>query len=329
MIIKSFELETKITKKNKNYLLYGVNQGHIEETVNKILKPILSKNIFNYEEIEVLKDINRFKENIFNRSFFDDSKLIIINRCSDKIYSIVQEIILENLDNINLILLSKVLEKKSKLRALFEKSTNAICIPFYEDTNQTLSTIALNYFNSKKIKISREIINIIVERAKGDRINLKNELEKIDSLILTKKKITAEDISKLTNLCENYSISELVDNSLLKNKFKLIKILNENNFGSDDCIIILRTFLAKLKRLKKIHNEIIKNKKTIDDAISSFKPPIFWKEKEVIKQQIQKLSYKNTNDLIFRTNEIEFLSKRNPQISINLTTDFMVNGNNH
>ena len=329
MIIKSFELETKIPKKNKNYLLYGVNQGHIEETVNKILKPILSKNIFKYEEIEVLKDINRFKENIFNRSFFDDSKLIIIKRCSDKIYSIAQEIILENLDNINLILLSKVLEKKSKLRALFEKATNAVCIPFYEDTNQTLSTIALNYFNSKKIKISREIINIIVERAKGDRINLKNELEKIDSLILTKKKITAEDISKLTNLYENYSISELVDNSLLKNKFKLIKILNENNFGSDDCIIILRTFLAKLKRLKKIHNEIIKNKKTIDDAISSFKPPIFWKEKEVIKQQIQKLSYKNTNDLIFRTNEIEFLSKRNPQISINLTTDFMVNGHNH
>ena len=116
---------------------------------------------------------------------------------------------------------------------------------------------------------------------------------------------------------------------MLKNKFKLIKILNENNFGSDDCIIILRTFLAKLKRLKKIHNEIIKNKKTIDDAISSFKPAIFWKEKEVIKQQIQKLSYKNTNDLIFRTNEIEFLSKRNPQISINLTTDFMVNGHNH
>ena len=93
MILKLSDLTKNLTKTQKFYLLYGSNTGQIDETINKILKPKLSKNIYNYDESEIIANTNEFEENILNRSFFDDDKLIIINRGSDKIISVIENLI--------------------------------------------------------------------------------------------------------------------------------------------------------------------------------------------------------------------------------------------
>jgi DNA polymerase III subunit delta len=323
MIVKYFELKKQNLKEKNFFLLYGNNQGLINETIQDTLKPKLSKNIFNYDEIEVLRDVDHFKENLINKSFFENEKLVIINRVSDKFYKIIEELISRNIEELSIILVASSLDKKSKIRNFFEKDTKTLCIPFYEDNSQTLSNITQKFMREKNINISQQIINVIVERVKGDRINLKNELQKIENFSKNKKNINIDDILKITNLSENYDISELVDSCLAKNKRKMIKILNENNFGSEDCILILRIFLIKLKRLLKLHLEL-DNKKNIDSAISSYKPTIFWKEKEIVKQQVRMLNQNKTKDLILKTNGVELLIKKNPQISINLTTDFII-----
>ena len=323
MIIKSFELKKKNLKDKKFFLLYGNNKGLIEETIQETLKPILATNIFSYEEADILKDVENFKENLINKSFFENEKLIIINRVGDKFFKIIEDIIAKNIDDLAIVLIANNLDKKSKLRTFFEKELNTVCVPFYDDNLQTLAFITQKFMRDKNINISQQLINIIVERAKGDRINLKNELQKIESFSKNRKNISIDDVLKITNLSENYDISELVDNCLSKNKNRLIKILNENNFSSEDCILILRIFLSKLKRLTKLHLEL-SNKKNIDAVISSYKPPIFWKEKEIVKQQVKALNYKEIKDLIIRANEIELLMKKNPQFSINITTDFII-----
>ena len=323
MIIKSFELKKKNLKDKKFFLLYGNNKGLIEETIQETLKPILATNIFSYEEADILKDVENFKENLINKSFFENEKLIIINRIGDKFFKIIEDIISKNIDGLVIVLIADNLDKKSKLRTFFEKELNTVCVPFYDDNLQTLAFITQKFMRDKNINISQQLINIIVERAKGDRINLKNELQKIESFSKNRKNISIDDVLKITNLSENYDISELVDNCLSKNKNRLIKILNENNFSSEDCILILRIFLSKLKRLTKLHLEL-SNKKNIDAVISSYKPPIFWKEKEIVKQQVKALNYKEIKDLIIRANEIELLMKKNPQFSINITTDFII-----
>ena len=305
MILKYFELNQKTISNRKYFLLYGSNKGLIEETVNNQLKSILPKNIHNYDETEVLKNSNDFKESIFNKSFFEKEKLIIIQRVSDKLLSIIEEIIEKKTDDISFILISEILEKKSKIRGLFEKNKNTVCIPFYEDNNQTLSKIVRNFLKEININLSQQDINIIVERSRGDRINLNNELEKIKNFSLGKKKISVSEILKLTNLAENYKISDLVDNSLANNKLKTLSILNESNLNSEDCILILRIFLAKLKRLLKIKSELVDND-NIEKVLSNYKPAIFWKEKEILKQQIKVWSYEKIKDLIIKTNEIEY-----------------------
>ena len=323
MQIKVHEIKKFKIEEINYYLLYGENSGFIEETINKIFKPKFSKNIFNFEEFEILNKINSFKEMLFNKSFFEDDKLIIIKRASDKILDLIKEIIENNPDDIKIIITCGILEKKSKLRNFFEKDIKTVSIPFYQDNRQSLIIYVENFLKEKKIKISNENINLIIERSRGNRINLSNELEKISTYAKKKQKINFEDIAKLTNLADNYSISALVDYCLTKNKRKILNVFNENIFKDDENIMILKSFLYKLKRLKLIKNLIDKNK-NIDQILISLKPPIFWKDKDIIKQQINVLSLSEINHLIQKVNNLELQIKKNNQISNQILNNFIL-----
>ena len=322
MIIKSYETN-KIDLIFSNIILfYGQNQGAKEEEINKILKTHKDKNLSKYDEKEILDNIEVFFENILSESLFEDEKIILINRASDKIVGIIEELIEKKISKISILVNSNILEKRSKLRSIFEKNKRLICVPFYPDTIETLSKLSYNYLRENKIVLSQEHINLIVNRCNGDRGVLKNELEKIKFLSISKKKLSTEDILKISNLVENHEISELVDNCLAKNQRKIINIMSENNFNNEDCIVIVRTFLNKLKRLS---NLIINynNNKNLDKTIANAKPPIFWKDKQLVKGQINKWTYKQIKKLIFEINEIELQIKQNKLNPINIVSNFI------
>ncbi len=328
MIIKYFELKKKLNKHVNYYLLYGNNKGLINETIRLTLKPIFPKNVINYEENEVLNGSETFYDTILNRSFFDNEKLIIIDRATDKILKIVENIIEKKIDDLKIIITAGILEKKSKLRNFFEKRDDTIVVPYYEDNHQTLMIIAQNFFKEKKINISQQDMNLIIERSKGDRMYLKNEMEKISNFVIDKKKIDTDQILKLTNLAENYNVSELVDNCLAKNKKKTITILNENYSASEENILVLKTFLYKLKRLKKLQLNL-KTKKNLDLVLTTFKPPIFWKEKDIVKNQLKVRSLEQIQNLISSVNNLELLAKKNPHISNHIINNFILENSNN
>jgi DNA polymerase III subunit delta len=324
MIIKSFELNKLKLNDYNFYLFYGDNEGLKEENIKNFFEKNYTDKVHRYDEKEILNDTNNFFNSILTKSFFDNEKLIIINRATDKIKIIIEELIEKNASDTQIILNSKNLEKKSALRKFFEKDKTIICVPFYEDNNQTLNSIISQFFRSKKIQISQQLINILIERSRGDRKNLKNELTKIESFFLSNRNINLQEIIKLTNLADNYSASELIDYSLAKNTRKTIGILNENNFSDEDNIIIIRTLLSRLKRLIKIY-ELVDGKNTVEQVISSFKPPIFWKDKPLITQQINSWQKNELWDLIYESNKIELLIKKNSSLAKNILSDFIIN----
>ena len=313
MISKHFEIG-KYKEKTNFFLFYGENEGLKLETIETHFKNFNKKNTHRYTEKEIIANKEIFFESIYSKSFFENEKLILISDVTDKTLNIIEEVIETKIEDEVFILLAKRLEKKSKIRNFFEKDERTLTIPFYEDTSQTLVTIARKILNENKINLSQENLNLIVERAQGDRINLKNELQKIISLSQNSKKIELEDILKLTNLSENYSAGELVDNCLSKNKKRTLNILNENIPSGEDNILILRTFLIKLKRLRKLRLSLKENN-NIDQVINSFKPPIFWKDKNIIKQQIKIWELNDIESFIVDLNNTESLIKKNPQIS--------------
>ena len=321
MILKSFEIKKIDHNTNNLILFYGKNEGLKNEALS-----ILNQNkndIFNYEEKEILDNENNFIEDILSKSLFEPQKFIVIKRASDKILNIIETLRQKKIEDTTIILNSDNLEKKSKLRSLFEKDKKLVCVPFYPDTDQTLSKLVYNFLRDKKISISTSNINLIVNKCSGDREILMNELQKIEYFSKKGKKINNENILRLINLSENHSISELIDNCLAKNKKKIINILNENNFSNEDCIIITRSFLIKAKKLLTLSLTFETNK-NIETTISSAKPPIFWKEKEITKQQIYKWKPEYIRKLIYSLSEIELQIKKNINNSINLITDFIL-----
>ena len=322
MIIKSFEINKINLDKNKFLLFYGKNEGLKNEVKNNLLK---NKNLTaKYDEKEIIENSDILIEDLNSRSLFEDEKIIIVNRATDKIFKIISEIVEKQIKETIIIIDAENLEKKSKLRSFFEKNNNCICIPFYPDADETLSRLAFDYAKRKKISISRSDINLITNKCNGDRRILFMELEKLEYYSKYGKKINSENITKLTNLIENYSISELIDCCLLNNKRKTIHILIENNFNKEDCVLITRTFLNKLKRLLKLSLEFQKNK-NIELTISTAKPPIFWKEKETTKQQIKNWTPEKIRKILYDINGIELSIKKNYDNSVNLVTDFILN----
>ena len=324
MIIKSYELNKIDINTNKIFLMYGQNEGLKNEITKKYFINNFKENIYRYDEKEIIDNNSDFFNGILSKSFFEEKKLFIISRVTDKLNSIIEEVIEKEIEDITIILNASILDKKSKLRKLFEKNKKIVCVPVYEDNAQTLSVIARDFFKVNKISISQETINLLIDRSRGDRGNLINELNKIESYIKTHKNLSSEEIIKLTDLAENYNVSELLDNCLSKNSKKTINILNENNFSFEDCILIIRSFSNKLKRLQKIQKEYQKNK-NLDSIISSFRPPIFWKDKDIVRKQVNKNDLEKIEDMIFKTNDIELLIKKNSDNAINIVSDFIIN----
>ena len=321
MILKAYDIDKINLNKNKIILLYGKNNGLKNNFKNKLTEN--KKNILNYDQSDILENENIFFENLCSKSLFETEKIIVIKRANDKLIKIVEKIVEEKLDEIIIIIDADNLEKKSKLRSLFEKHKSYVSIAFYPENQKDLFLIARKFLKEKNILISSSSINSIIEKSNGDRENLLNELDKIYYLSISKKKITEDDISKLTNLVEDYNVSELIDCCLAKYKKKTIHILNENNFSNDDSILIIRTFLNKSKRVLMLAREYKQNK-SIELTISSAKPPIFWKDKEIIKQQIYKWTPEDIKQLIYKLNKTELIIKKNINNSVNIISDFIL-----
>ena len=322
MIVKNFELKNFINKK-KLFLIYGENEGLKEDLILEFSKDYSKENTFNYSEKEIFLNLENFYNNIFSQSFFEKKKLIIVNNASEKIKGEIELILTKNIEDITLIFLSNILEKKSKLRNLFEKDKNLICVAVYKDDHRVLFNLANSFFKSKKIDISTESINLIIERSSEDRKHLRNELKKIDCFIGNKKKIDINDLIKLTNLSENHSINKIVDMSLAKDTKQSLRALNENIFSADDIILIIRSYLIKSKRLLKLTTELERNK-NIDQVISASKPPIFWKDKDVVKKQLKIWNKESTIALIQNINEVELQLKKNAGSSLNILQNFII-----
>ena len=327
MILKYFEI-SKINFDKTNFLLFhGKNEGYKSEEIKKIKEKLKIK-ITDYDEKQVLENTDNFFEKTLNKSFFEEKEIILINRCSDKITKVIEDLVKKGVNDKTLIFNSEILDKKSKLRNLFEKSkSQLVSVAFYPDTNEILSKIAQKVFRERKISLSGECINLIVDKCAGDRKNLFNEIDKIQLYLKDKKSITNDEIFKLINLSENHSINDLINNCLAKKQKRLFNILNDNIFSYEDCIIIIRTLLKKAKTLLNLLIQFNSNN-DIDKTINNAKPPIFWKDKNIIKDQINSWSVEKIKNLIIEINDIELQIKKNSFNAINFTTNFLLEKSN-
>ena len=324
MIIKSFNLNDIKKSKSNCFLLYGENDGHKEEAISNYFLKDFKGEVVRYDESQILENKNLFLETCFNESLFESSKIILVSRVTSKMYEIIKELTNKKIYNKKIIFISQLLEKRSKIRQLFETEEELVCVAFYQDNISSLYKIAYNFFKTNNISISSENINLILEKCSGDRKNLQNEMNKILNFSFKKNKITKEEILKLVSSQEGENYFELIDLCLAMNHFKVINIINNNSFNKNDAIILIRSFLSRLKRLVELKK--IQNKKgNIKETIDFFKPSIFWKDKEIVQKQMEFWTLERIYILIEELNTLELKFKRNYELSNNLIFDLIIN----
>ncbi len=322
MIIKAYELNKVNFEVNNFVLFYGQNEGYKNEEIQKIKLKIKTP-ISSYDEKQILENEELFYNNILSGSLFEEKKIITINRASDRITDIIEDLLEKKVEDRIILINCGILEKKSKLRKLFEKKDKLICVPFYPDNDQTLIRITRSFFQNIKIPISSSDLNFIISKCNNDREKLNNDLSKIKMFCLNKNKLSSDDLFKLINLDENHSISKLIDNCLAKNKKNIINILNENIFSNEENITIIRIFLNKSKRLLNILKQFEDNK-NLESVLASAKPPVFWKDKEIVKKQINSWTIDQIEKLIFDINKTELKIKKNNTNSVYFLTNFLL-----
>ena len=327
MIIKSYELSNKIARLEKHvYLFYGENKGLKDDLKNYTIN-FIKKNkeveIINFNEDQLLKLNDSYYNAIQTGSLFSKTKIIIINFATNKSFDFLNFLLEKNINDVNLILISNILEKKSKLRQLGEKNTDIICVPCYYDTQKSLSIIMNNALRENKINISSESVNLLIENSGGDRHNLKNELGKIVAYAKNKKTVSFEEVKRLVNSQENLEIDEITTNCLCGNLTKFKRSLNFISFGNINHILLIKILSRKIEKLIQ-YQAARRDYPNIDSLINNIKPPIFWKEKPNVKKQLEVWKDKNLNELIAEINIIEEKYKQHYDVSKIILNDFIV-----
>ena len=313
MILKSYEVENNIGSafKFKFILIYGENIG---------LKEVLKKKLINFnKETEIVnifqEDISRNKSIITdeakNISLFAKEKIIIINQADDKVVS-EMEYLLETKENVKIILISDLLDKKSKLRSLFEKKTNLATIPCYNDTDITLRRLIQNELKEYK-NLNSNAVNMILNYSNLNRKTILNDIDKIKSFY-DNKIISEESLEKLLNTDKNEIFESIRDAALLGNKEKLNYLLKDFTFASEDTYLYLNMINSRLIKLLDIHN-INKDYNNLEVSINKSKPPIFWKDKNIILELLKKWDKKRVIEAVAYLGKIEKTIKNSNSIN--------------
>ena len=327
MIIKSFEVQRQIYNllKNNLFLIYGENNG-LKKDIAEIIKNYFKKENSNIEllstyEDDILENEENFYNSMYSGSLFCNKKIITINSATDKLIKIIEDILKKKPENVLLIIYATILEKKSKLRNLFEKQNSTICIPCYLDKARDLENIAKSELKKSNITLPREALSLLVEKSNQDRDNIKNEIEKIKSYAHTKKKLELWEIKSIINFSGEYKSDNLINECLSGNILQFKKILSELYLNTVNQIFLLRILSNKTQRLLKI-KELEKDYKSVDELIDESKPIIFWQEKPIIKKQLSVWNLSDLKKIIYEINNIEILCKKKPQLSRIAAFDF-------
>jgi len=320
VIIKSYEIlrnQSNFLKYNL-LLLYGENNG-LKKDITESIKKALSHNstrieFLSFYENEITNNEENFYNSIYSGSLFGNKRIITIGNATDKIIKQIEDITDKSPDNITLIIFADLLEKKSKLRNFFEKNTKTLCIPCYLDSDKDLEIIANTELKKNSINLSRESINLLVEKSNSDRSNLKNEIEKIVAFAINKKNLDIDEIKSIINFSGEHKSDNFINECLCGNIFQYKKIVSELYINTTNQIFFFRVLSNKILRLLNM-KESEKNHNNLDNLLNTSKPPIFWKEKPMVKKQLTIWSLHDLKSIIYEINSTEILCKKNPQIS--------------
>ncbi len=313
MIFKSYLIEKNISDlKKKIILFYGENLGLKNFFKNEIKDKNKNCDVISIHQDKIIKEKNFLMSEIKNVSLFEKKKIFLIDQASDKIFQAIEET-LPFIENQSLFLFSEILERKSKIRNMIEKSSDCAAIACYPDNELGIKKIIQNELKGFE-GLSPQIINIIAESTNMDRATLNNEIQKI-KLFFINKKINREKLEILLNITVNEDFNTLKDQALIGNKTSINKLLSDTLFDNEKTILYLNIINQRVNRIYEVKKTGNSN---IETKINDLKPPIFWKDKPNFTIQTKKWSLEKLKKLQTMSFDLELRIKSNYSADKNL-----------
>jgi DNA polymerase-3 subunit delta len=291
--------------------MYGENEGLKDDVKKLIIEKYKDAEIINLFQDEIIKNNNLLFNNLNNNSLFNEKKIFFLYEISDKIFNIIQEVVESKNEDVQIFIFASILDKKSKLRNLFEKKHSLAIIPCYQDNERSLSVYIKTKLNNYK-GVTQEIINIIINNSNLDRRVIKNEIIKIKDFFL-EKVINKKELEDLLNIRISNNFGEIRDASLLGKKEKVNQLLNETDFLPEDVFNYLYQMNIRINKLLEVKsiNTSMRNEEL---ALESLKPKVFWKDKPIYIEQLKKWDEEKLGRALTRISELEILMKKNSVI---------------
>ena len=328
MIVKSFSANFKELLKKNFTLLYGENISLIFEIEQKIIKEAKNNNglvVKKYQEEYFLQNKDVFEQFINSESLFGDQELVIISESTDKILEIFDNTIAST-NNKKIIFLSSLLTKRSKLRNLAETETDFNCIACYDDTPVQLQSILLQKLKDNKISVSREFLNSIFEVNSLNRQDINDAITKIQ-LIQSTSNIKEENLKNIFYSSSHNDNFEIINFCLLGDKKNINKVLSNIYIQGINFNEILAALKYKVNKLIEISVSNTSDS-NVNQLVENYKPPIFWKEKNMVKEQLRRWTNGELNKLMEIIYETEINCKKNYEISNTILQQFIVSTSN-
>ena len=291
--------------------MYGENEGLKDDVKKLIIEKYKDAEIINLFQDEIIKNNNLLFNNLNNNSLFNEKKIFFLYEISDKIFNIIQEVVESKNEDVQIFIFASILDKKSKLRNLFEKKHSLAIIPCYQDNERSLSVYIKTKLNNYK-GVTQEIINIIINNSSLDRRIIKNEIIKIKDFF-SKKVINRNELEILLNIRTNDNFEEIRDASLLGKKDKVNQLISETEFLPEDTFNYLYQMNMRINKLLEVKN-INASVRNEELALDSLKPKIFWKDKPIYIQQLKKWDEEKLERALTTIFELEILMKKNSVI---------------
>ena len=312
MLYKSYLIEKNISliKKNLSTLFYGENLGLKKNFKEQIKIENKGASFINYTQEEILKNQNDILRELNNSSLFEENKIIFVENCNDKIFNFLEKQLEEGI-KFKLIIFSEILDKKSKLRNYYENSKICGSVACYQDNLLTIQNIIANKLKDFQ-NLTRENINIILGSSGLDRVRLQNEINKIQTYFI-EKKIDTKQLEKLLNFHENQNFNELKDEAFKGNRVKTNSLLDSTILETDKSVYYLNLLSQRLIKLDEINS--FKEISNIEDRLNKVKPPIFWKDKPNIIEQIKKWKSEKIKKALKYIYDLDIRIKSNSMIN--------------
>ena len=301
-------------------LLYGPNEYQVNKNFNFIYNKLNSNTEFIESKIidsDIILNQSEFFFNEINTFMLAEGvKTVRINLSDTDKAGCLEDYFKEPTKDTFIIVKSGKLSPRSKLRNLFEKSSDFVSIPFYENTIKDANNFIENYASKNNFSISSEAKYKVIVFSGQDSSIIETNLELINLYIYDKeeKKVDTDIVEKVLSSDKPIEMKNLCNSVALGSMDDAFFCLNKLTANGTNPILIVNSLSSFFQR---IYTTIlaINSGKNLNQAMNDLKPPIFFKEKDNFIKQVKLWRLHKVERALAILNEGETDIKKSPELA--------------